>query len=122
MSEPDVQTLAVNGIRLHERLRRHPCPPCRKLRAPGHGADAVERAVRLFHDRILFQRRIEEGRLSSYIDRAIRVDNPQMLTSVGTIQAQWMPDKGDLIQVALEPIVGRGSSEIVTGPLNPFVR
>ena len=43
------------------------------------------------------QRRLEEGRLSSYIDRAIRIDNPQMLTSVGTIQAQWMPDKGDLI-------------------------
>src|SRR6187549_3334090 len=43
------------------------------------------------------QRRIEEGRLSSYIDRAIRIDNPQMLTALGTLQANWLPDKGDLI-------------------------
>src|SRR5687768_15674599 len=56
------------------------------------------------------QRRIEEGRLSSYIDRAIRVDNPQMLTNVGTIQAQWMPDKGDLIVHRVSIL--RGTEEI----------
>jgi tetratricopeptide (TPR) repeat protein/transglutaminase-like putative cysteine protease len=43
------------------------------------------------------QRRIEEGRLVSYIDRAIRVDNPQTLTMLGTLQTSWLPDKGDLI-------------------------
>ena len=43
------------------------------------------------------QRRIEEGRLSNYIDRAIRVDNPQTLTMLGTLQTTWLPDKGDLI-------------------------
>ncbi|HEY6816423.1 MAG TPA: DUF3857 domain-containing protein [Croceibacterium sp.] len=43
------------------------------------------------------QRRIEEGQLSNYIDRAIRVDNPQTLTALGTLQATWLPDKGDLI-------------------------
>lgn len=43
------------------------------------------------------QRRIEEGRLWSYVDRAIRVDNPQMMTAIGTLQASWLPDKGDLI-------------------------
>lgn len=43
------------------------------------------------------QRRIEEGRLWSYSDRAIRIDNPQMLQAIGTLQASWLPDKGDLI-------------------------
>lgn len=50
-------------------------------------------ALVLFDD----QRRIEAGLLSSYVDRAIRIDNAQMLAGVGTIQAQWLPDKGDLI-------------------------
>ena len=43
------------------------------------------------------QQRIEEGRLTEYLDRAIRIDNPQMLQGAGTIQARWLPDKGDLI-------------------------
>ena len=43
------------------------------------------------------QRRIEEGRVSTYTDRAVRIDNPQMLTAAGTLQSQWLPDKGDLI-------------------------
>lgn len=43
------------------------------------------------------QERIEQGRLSSYTDQAIRVDNPQMMTALGTLQAGWLPDKGDLI-------------------------
>ena len=42
------------------------------------------------------QRRIVAGILSSYVDRAIRVDNPQMLQALGTLQAGWLPDKGDL--------------------------
>ncbi len=48
---------------------------------------------------ILFddQRRIEQGRLWTYVDRAMRIDNPQMLTAAGTLQAAWLPDKGDLI-------------------------
>lgn len=56
-------------------------------------SDASGPPVVLFDD----QRRIEEGRLWSYTDRAIRIDNPQMLNSAGTIQASWLPDKGDLI-------------------------
>src|SRR5690606_34753753 len=43
------------------------------------------------------QRRIEGNRVWSYSDRAFRIDNPQVLQGAGTIQAQWMPDKGDLI-------------------------
>lgn len=43
------------------------------------------------------QQRIEGGRLTAFLDRAIRIDNPQMLTAAGTIVAPWQPDKGDLI-------------------------
>lgn len=43
------------------------------------------------------QQRIEEGRLTAFTDRAIRIDNPQMLNAAGTLQASWMPDKGDLL-------------------------
>jgi tetratricopeptide (TPR) repeat protein len=43
------------------------------------------------------QQRIEQGRLSEYFDRAVRIDNPQMLQGAGTVQARWLPDKGDLI-------------------------
>jgi tetratricopeptide (TPR) repeat protein/transglutaminase-like putative cysteine protease len=43
------------------------------------------------------QQRIEAGRLTEYLDRAVRIDNPQMLQNAGTIQARWLPDKGDLI-------------------------
>ncbi|MFC4255457.1 DUF3857 domain-containing protein [Croceibacterium xixiisoli] len=43
------------------------------------------------------QQRIDQGRLWSYTDRAIRIDNPQMMTALGTLQAGWLPDKGDLI-------------------------
>lgn len=42
------------------------------------------------------QQRIEEGRLTAFTDRAIRIDNPQMLNAAGTLQAAWIPDKGDL--------------------------
>ena len=43
------------------------------------------------------QRRIEGGRLWAFTDRAVRIDNPQVLQGAGTIQANWIPDKGDLI-------------------------
>jgi tetratricopeptide (TPR) repeat protein len=50
------------------------------------------------------QQRIEGGRLWAYTDRAIRIDNPQILQGAGTVQANWIPDKGDLIvhRVAIE--------------------
>jgi len=56
------------------------------------------------------QRRIEEGRLTAYLDRAIRIDNPQMLTALGTVQAQWQPDKGDLVVHRVSIL--RGDAEI----------
>lgn len=43
------------------------------------------------------QARIESGRLWTYADSAIALDSPEALTRFGTLQASWMPDKGDLI-------------------------
>jgi tetratricopeptide (TPR) repeat protein/transglutaminase-like putative cysteine protease len=67
--------------------------------APGWVAPAELPSLRRGPPIVLYddQRRIEEGRLINYIDRAIRIDNPQTLTMLGTLQASWLPDKGDLI-------------------------
>lgn len=40
---------------------------------------------------------VEEGKLTVFSDRALRMDTPQSLNEAGTISLQWMPDKGDLI-------------------------
>ncbi len=61
------------------------------------------------------QRRIEEGRLVSYIDRAIRVDNPQTLTLLGTLQASWLPDKGDLIVHRVSILRGDEVIDVLAG-------
>jgi tetratricopeptide (TPR) repeat protein/transglutaminase-like putative cysteine protease len=61
------------------------------------------------------QRRIEEGRLTNYVDRAIRVDNPQTLTMLGTLQASWMPDKGDLIVHRVSILRGDEEIDVLAG-------
>ncbi|HEU4650390.1 MAG TPA: DUF3857 domain-containing protein [Croceibacterium sp.] len=61
------------------------------------------------------QRRIEEGRLTTYVDRAIRVDNPQTLTMLGTLQASWMPDKGDLIVHRVSILRGDEVIDVLAG-------
>ncbi len=43
-----------------------------------------------------WQHRLEDGVVQSYNDRAVRIDNSQALTSEGTLQMTWAPDKGDL--------------------------
>ncbi|MEL6708054.1 MAG: DUF3857 domain-containing protein [Pseudomonadota bacterium] len=43
------------------------------------------------------QSRIEKGQLWRYQSTAIALDSPQALTQFGTLSAQWLPDKGDLI-------------------------
>ena len=43
------------------------------------------------------QQRIENGRLSSYVDTATRVASPEMLSQLATLTIPWAPDKGDLI-------------------------
>jgi tetratricopeptide (TPR) repeat protein len=42
------------------------------------------------------QQRIEDGRLSSYVDTATRVASPEMLSQLATLTIPWAPDKGDL--------------------------
>ncbi len=43
------------------------------------------------------QIRIEDGRLWEYTDTVFRLSSLQELGQVGTLTAQWLPDKGDLI-------------------------
>lgn len=43
------------------------------------------------------QVRLEGGTVTSYNDMAMRLSSPEALTQAGTLTAQWMPDKGDLV-------------------------
>ena len=43
------------------------------------------------------QARIEKGRLWTYSEFVVALDSPEALNQFGTLQAQWLPDKGDLI-------------------------
>lgn len=43
------------------------------------------------------QQRLEDGQVSIYLESAIRIASPQMLTQSGTLPLQWDPAKGDLI-------------------------
>jgi tetratricopeptide (TPR) repeat protein len=43
------------------------------------------------------QARIEKGRLWTYAEYVVALDSPEALNQFGTLQASWLPDKGDLI-------------------------
>ncbi len=43
------------------------------------------------------QQRLEDGQVAVYLESAIRIASPQMLTQSGTLPLQWDPAKGDLI-------------------------
>lgn len=43
-----------------------------------------------------WQYRLENGVVHEYADRVVRIDNLDALTSEGTLQMNWAPDKGDL--------------------------
>ena len=43
------------------------------------------------------QVRAEHGTVTTYADYAAKIDSPQALTQFGTLTAQWMPEKGDLV-------------------------
>lgn len=55
---------------------------------------------------VLFDRqvRMEDGVVHDYTDIAYKIDNPQALTQLGTLQLPWLPDKGDLVVHDLEII------------------
>ncbi len=52
------------------------------------------------------QARIEKGQLWSYLEMVVALDTPQALTQFGTLTANWLPDKGDLIVHKIELIRG----------------
>ncbi len=52
------------------------------------------------------QVRLEEGQLWVYTDAAIRLDSPEALTQMGTLQTAWLPDKGDLTVHRVELLRG----------------
>ncbi|MFN2100404.1 DUF3857 domain-containing protein [Altererythrobacter sp. MF3-039] len=43
------------------------------------------------------QVRLEDGTVWTYIDNAVALESPEALTALGTLSAQWFPDKGNLI-------------------------
>ena len=43
------------------------------------------------------QVRVDGDTVTKYMDLAIKIETPQQLTQLGTLNAQWLPDKGDLI-------------------------
>ncbi|MXO59162.1 DUF3857 domain-containing protein [Altererythrobacter salegens] len=72
-------------------------------------ADTKGPTIVLYDD----ERRLVEGTVTNYTDRALRVDNPQMLNTLGTIQAPWLPDKGDLIIHRVEIIRGAETIDVL---------
>ena len=59
------------------------------------------------------QQRIEGGTLSTYIDRALKLDSPQALTQAGTSVASWLPDKGDLTVNRVEILRGKETIDLL---------
>lgn len=57
----------------------------------------------------------EGGTVYHYFDRVIRVDSPDVLTSEGTLQAQWLPDKGDLVVNSLQILRGDEIIDLIAG-------
>ena len=60
-----------------------------------------------------FQHRISDGVVFSYTDSAVRIDNPQELMNRGTLQLEWLPDKGDLTIHKLQIIRGEETIDLV---------
>ncbi|MEO0906301.1 MAG: DUF3857 domain-containing protein [Pseudomonadota bacterium] len=75
-------------------------------------ADRTEDAPIILIDQ---QARIESGQLWTYVDSAIALDTPQTLTQAGTLSANWLPDKGDLIVHAAQLIRGDEVIDLLEG-------
>jgi len=59
------------------------------------------------------QQRIEGGKLSIYIDRALRAASPEAIGQIATLSLPWFPDKGDLIIHHLEILRGDQRIDLV---------
>nr|WP_137678148.1 DUF3857 domain-containing protein [Parerythrobacter lutipelagi] len=60
-----------------------------------------------------WQHRLENGMVQSYNDRIVRIDNPEALTSEGTLKFDWSPDKGDLFIHRLEIVRGTETIDLI---------
>ena len=61
------------------------------------------------------QVRFEDGTVTNYTDAALRLSSPEALTQVGTLTAQWMPDKGDLSIHRVELIREGAVIDVIAG-------
>ncbi|WP_284125781.1 DUF3857 domain-containing protein [Parerythrobacter aestuarii] len=59
------------------------------------------------------QARLEDGRVWRYQDAVLSLSTPQMLTQFGTLSANWLPDKGDLIVHRLELVRDGGTIDLI---------
>ena len=69
-------------------------PPAWAELAELKSAEAAAKGPFLINDT---QVRAEHGTVTTYADYAVKIDSPQALTQFGTLTAQWMPEKGDLV-------------------------
>jgi tetratricopeptide (TPR) repeat protein len=61
------------------------------------------------------QERVEGATVTTYVDTALRIDNPQALTQLGTFGAVWMPDKGNLVIHRAEILRGGEVIDLLKG-------
>jgi len=60
-----------------------------------------------------WQHRLEDGVVTTFRDRMVRIENPDALDSEGTLQLTWAPDKGDLTIHALEILRGDETIDLI---------
>ncbi|MXO85514.1 DUF3857 domain-containing protein [Altererythrobacter aurantiacus] len=66
---------------------------------------------------VLYDRqiRLEEGRVTHFTDIAFALSTPQALTAFGNLQANWLPDKGDLTVNSVELIRDGKAIDLLAG-------
>lgn len=61
------------------------------------------------------QRRVEKGRVWTYVDTAMRMATPELLAQAGTVSIPWSPDQGDLLVHRVEIVRGGERIDLVKG-------
>lgn len=62
-----------------------------------------------------WQYRIEDSVVHGYIDRVVRIDNPEALMEENQLSLSWLPDKGDLTVHRLEILRGGEVIDLLAG-------
>lgn len=76
--------------------------------------DAIDIAARTPIARMDVQQRIEDGTVTIYMDRAVKLDSAEALTQGGTSTATWMPEKGDLTIHAVRILRGGETVDVLS--------